>query len=161
MKDEQEVLTKAASQKATDAVALVEASLSYIKPYDAEKFYTPKEREPYDALSSRFSRAVEVVLKFFRSYEKLLYAENSETLRDLLHKMEKLQFIDSVVQWMNMRDIKNRIVHEYLPEEIKGIYDSIMGDYGKQLLKVKKKIEGLLFEPGDQGKKGTDKKWPH
>lgn len=132
-----------------DSVALVEASLSYIKPYDAEKFYTPKEREPYDALSGRFSRAVEMVLKFFRSYEKLLYAENSETLRDLLHKMEKLEFIDSVVQWMNMRDIRNRIVHEYLPEEIKAIYDSIMGDYGKQLIKVKKKIEDLSFEPED------------
>ncbi len=149
MNDEQKVLTQAASQKVKDAVALVEASLSDIKPYDAEKFYTPKELEPYDALSSRFTRAIEVVLKFFRSYEKLLYAENSETLRDLLHKMEKLEFIDSVVQWMSMRDIRNRIVHEYLPEEIKGIYDSIMEDYGKQLLKVKKKIETLSLEPDD------------
>jgi hypothetical protein len=39
-----------------------------------------------------------------------------------------------------MRDVRNRIVHDYLPEDIKEIYDSIMGPFGKQLLKVKEKI---------------------
>lgn len=141
VKKEQKVLTGAASEKALDAIALVEASLSDIKPYDVEKYYTPKDREPYDALSSRFSRAVEVCLKFFRSYEKLMYGENSETIRDLLHQMEKLDFIDSVEQWLEMRDIRNRIVHDYLPDDIKEIYDSIMGPFEKQLRKVRKKIK--------------------
>lgn len=145
-KEEQKILTKAASRRTLDAIALVEASLSDIKPYDVEKFYTPKDREPYDALSSRFSRAVEVSIKFFRGYEKLMYGENSETLRDLLHRMEKLHFIDSVVQWIDMRDVRNRIVHDYLPEDIKEIYDSIMDPFGKQLLKVKEKINTLTLE---------------
>ena len=150
MKDEQKILTGAAAKKAADAIALVEASLSYIKPYDSEKSYTPREREPYDALSDRFSRAVEVSIKFFKSYEKFIYGENSETLRDLLNRMEKLGFIDSVLTWMNMRDVRNRIVHEYLPEEIKAIYDSIFTPFGNQLRKVKKKIEILSFEPDEE-----------
>ncbi|HLP58783.1 MAG TPA: nucleotidyltransferase substrate binding protein [Candidatus Deferrimicrobium sp.] len=144
VRKEQKVLTEAASEKALDAIALVEASLSDIKPYDVEKYYTPKDREPYDAFSSRFSRAVEVCLKFFRSYEKLMYGENSETIRDLLHRMEKLDFIDSVEQWLEMRDIRNRIVHDYLPDDIKEIYDSIMGPFGKQLRKVRKKIKVII-----------------
>ena len=151
MQDEQKILTKAAAKRAADAIALVEASLSYIKPYDSEKLYTPREREPYDALSDRFSRAVEVSIKFFKSYEKLMYGENSETLRDLLNRMEKLSFIDSVLTWMKMRDLRNRIVHEYLPEEIKEIYDSIFTPFGNQLRKVKKKIETLSFEPDKTG----------
>jgi uncharacterized protein YutE (UPF0331/DUF86 family) len=146
--DNQQKLTQKAAQKAIDSLALVEASLSYIKPYDAEKIYTAKEREPYDALSDRFSRAVEICIKFFRSYEKLMYAENSDTLRDLLHKMEKLDFIGPVITWMNMRDVRNRIVHDYLPEDIKEIYDSIMGEFGIELLKVKKKIQILSIQPG-------------
>jgi len=150
MKDEQKILTGAAAKKAADAIALVEASLSYIKPYDSEKSYTPREREPYDALSDRFSRAVEVSIKFFKSYEKFIYGENSETLRDLLNRMEKLGFIDSVLTWMNMKDVRNRIVHEYLPEEIKAIYDSIFTPFGNQLRKVKKKIEILSFEPDEE-----------
>ena len=143
MKTEQKILTQIASQKAVDAITLLEASLSYIKPYDTKKLYSPKEREPYDALSDRFSRAVEVSIKFFRSYEMFMYGENSDTLRDLLHRMEKLDFIDTTIIWMKMRDVRNRIVHDYLPDEIKKIYDSIMGPFGNQLLKVKKKIEGL------------------
>ncbi|NIM17068.1 MAG: hypothetical protein GTO45_34125 [Candidatus Aminicenantes bacterium] len=149
MKDEQRTLTKIAAKKALDAIALVESSLSYIKPYDPEKFYTPKEREPYDALNDRFSRAVEVTTKFFRSYEMFMYGENSETLRDLLNRMEKLGFLGPVLTWMEMRDVRNKIVHEYIPEAIKEIYDSIMGPFAKQLRKVKKKIKTLSFEPVD------------
>lgn len=145
------ILTQGIAKKALDAVALVEASLSDIKPYDEEKFYNPKEREPYDALSDRFVRAVEISIKFFRSYEMYMYGEHSETLRDLLNRMEKLEFIGSVMTWMKMRDVRNRIVHEYLPEEIKEIYDLIMGKFGNQLQKVKEKIEGLTFKPNDEG----------
>lgn len=39
--------------------------------------------------------------------------------------------------WIQMRDVRNRIVHDYLPEEIKGICDSIMGEMGSELLQVK------------------------
>jgi hypothetical protein len=88
VKEEREQLAKIASQKALDAIKLVEASLSYIKPYDVEKTYTPREREPYDALNDRFTRAVEVCIKFFRSYELYMYGESSETFRDLLNRME-------------------------------------------------------------------------
>ena len=73
----------------------------------------------------------------------LMYAENSETIRDLLNRMEKLKFIDSVWIWMEMRNVRNKIVHEYLPEAIKEIYNSIMGPFWKQLLQVKKKIDKI------------------
>ena len=141
MKDARDQLVKIAAQNVVAAINLVESSLSDIKPYDTEKIYTPKQREPYDALSDRFCRAVEIGIKFFRSFEMLMYAENSETLRDLLNRMEKLDFIDSVLVWIEMRDIRNKIVHEYLPEAIKEIYDSIMGPFWKQLLKLKNRIE--------------------
>jgi len=80
MKSDQQILTNSSLNKTINAIKLVEASLNHIKPYSANKQYTPKEREPYDALSDRFIRAVEISLKYFRSYEKLMYGENSETL---------------------------------------------------------------------------------
>ncbi len=43
-----------------------------------------------------------------------------------------------------MRDVRNRIVHGYLPEEIKDIYDSIMGTFGKELLSLKEKTSNFL-----------------
>ena len=126
-----------------NAINLVEASLDRIEPYDPNKIYSPEEREPYDALSDRFVRSIEICLKFFKGYERYMYAENLETLRDQLNRMEKLNLISSVLVWMQMRDVRNRIVHDYLPEEIKDIYTSIMGTYGNELKSIKEKI-GLI-----------------
>ncbi|MCK4252701.1 nucleotidyltransferase substrate binding protein [candidate division WOR-3 bacterium] len=140
MRDDQQILTKASLNKAIDAINLVEASLKEVKPFNANKIYTPKEREPYDALCDRFIRAVEISLKYFRSYEKLMYGEISETLRDLLNRMGKLEIISSITLWMQMRDVRNRIVHDYLPEEIKDMYDEIMDAFGKELLRLKTKL---------------------
>ncbi|MEA2104639.1 MAG: nucleotidyltransferase substrate binding protein [Candidatus Cloacimonadota bacterium] len=140
MKKDQKIITKTALYKAISAINLVEASLEYIKPYKINQYYTPREREPYDALCDRFIRAIEISLKYFRSYEKLMYGENSETIRDLLNRMEKLEIISSVILWMQMRDVRNRIVHDYLPEEIRDMYDEIMGIFGNELLQLKRKL---------------------
>lgn len=128
------------------AIALVEASLAGLARYDAQRAYTPKEREPYDALSDRFVRAVEVSLRFFRTYERHLYAENSETLRDLLNRVDKLRLIDSVALWIEMRDVRNRIVHDYLPEQIQALYDLVMGRFGDELIRLGRAIENIASD---------------
>ena len=130
---EQTEVTKRELAKMFDTVALVQASLDKLASYDATRNYSSDESEPYDALSDRFIRAVEISLKFFRSYERLQFAEESDTLRDRLNRMEKLELISSVEQWFNMRDVRNRIVHDYLPNEIKQMYDDIMGPFALEL----------------------------
>ncbi len=136
-------LLTASIAKTRDTIFLVEYSLREVPPFDPHKKYNPKEREPYDALSDRFIRSVEMCLKFFRSYEKYLFAENSETLRDLLNKMEKQNIISSTTLWMEMRDLRNRIAHDYLPDEIKKIYDLIMDKYGKELIAIGNRLKTL------------------
>ena len=141
MTDDQTILTEAARKKTIDAILLVEASLNRVSPFVLDKTYSPLEAEPYDALCDRFIRAIETSIKYFRSYEKLMFAENSETLRDLLNRMEKLNLISSLDLWMKMRDVRNRIVHDYLPEKIKDMYDSIMNEFEKELLNLYKFIK--------------------
>jgi hypothetical protein len=136
---DQHLVTLASLDKFRNAVELVKASLGKLSPYDAEHEYTADECEPYDALCDRFVRAVEVGLKFFRSFERYQFGEDSETLRDLLNRMEKLEMISSVEQWFKMRDIRNRIVHDYIPAQIKQIYDDIMDIFGPELIACAKK----------------------
>lgn len=139
-------------EKALAAIRLVDASLKKLAPYNADCTYTPEEREPYDALSDRFVRAVEVCIKFFRSYELLQFAENSNTLRDQLNRMEKLGLITSTELWFRMRDVRNRIVHDYLPAEIKGLYDDLLGPLGSELKKTAAVIEHLPIETPETSK---------
>lgn len=130
-------------KRVNDAINMLFSSLESLDAYDTGKWYTPKEREPYDALSDRFIRAIEICIKFFRSYEQLQYADSSETTRDLLNRMEKLRLISSTIKWIEMRELRNRIVHDYLPEQIKEMYDLIMIDFKQELQFVKEKISKL------------------
>ena len=132
--------------KTLAAIKLVDASLKKLESYDASRTYTPEEREPYDALSDRFVRAVEVCIKFFRSYELLQFAENSSTLRDQLNRMEKLGIVTSTELWFQMWDVRNRIVHDYLPTEIKDLYDDLLGPLGAELQKTAGVIAALPLE---------------
>lgn len=133
-------LAKSAAEKTIKAIDLVDASLNKIQPFDPEKIYTPDELESYDALCDRFVRGVESAIKFFKTYERAQFAEISETIRDLFNRMEKLDLISSHELWLLMRDIRNRIVHDYLPEQIKDMYDLISGPYSQELLELRTKL---------------------
>jgi len=139
-------LITAARQKVLNTIMLVEASLSRITPYDVNQNYTPEEMEPYDAMSGRFIRAVEVSLKFFRTYERYLFAESSDTIRDLLNRMATVDLITSTQLWVAMRDVRNRIVHDYLPKDIKQIYDVIQNQFGNELKQLQSKLIDLSID---------------
>ena len=139
-------LITVARQKVLNTIMLVEASLSRITPYDVNQNYTPEEMEPYDAMSGRFIRAIEVSLKFFRTYERYLFVESSDTIRDLLNRMATVDLITSTQLWVAMRDVRNRIVHDYLPKDIKQIYDAIQNQFGNELKQLKSKLIDLSID---------------
>jgi uncharacterized protein YutE (UPF0331/DUF86 family) len=143
VKKDYKILLQASISKLVSAINLVEASLKDLPPYDINRKYSPKELEPYDALSDRFIRAVESCIRFFKTYEYYLNTVPSETYRDLLLSMEKLNVISSVGIWIDMRDIRNRVVHDYLPYQVKEIHDSIMGEFKDELTLAKQKIEAI------------------
>ena len=139
-------LISAARQKVLNTIMLVEASLSRITPYDVNQNYTPEEMEPYDAMSGRFIRAIEVSLKFFRTYERYLFVESSDTIRDLLNRMATVDLITSTQLWVAMRDVQNRIVQDYLPKDIKQIYDAIQNQFGNELKQLQSKLIDLSID---------------
>jgi len=110
------------------ALDLVFASAARYAPFAPGRIYSPQEREPYDALSDRFLRAFESSLKFFRTWERVREADVSETFRDLLLRMEKVGFIGDLATWITLRDLRNRVVHDYLPDEIAALYAAIIAE---------------------------------
>ena len=144
MSERQRRLIGSAAGKATAAAALVGASLAKVPAYSEEEDYSADEREPYDALTDRFIRAVEMCLQFFRRFERLEFGEESLTLRDRLNRMERLGLITSVELWMKMRDVRNRAVHDYQPDQLKRMYDDMMEIFGPELLGCAGEIEKVL-----------------
>jgi hypothetical protein len=77
-----------------------------------------EEMESIDSLTSKFSRTSDIYLqKVLRSIWMLL-REDTVPLIDLLNRAEKLMIIVSAEELLQMRDIRNQIAHEYLPEAV-------------------------------------------
>jgi len=130
-----------AAEKYRNVYRLLQASVGKTTDFDSRKNYSVDELESYDALSDRFIRAVEVAIKFFRTYEYYLRAEQSQILRDGLHQMEKLGVISSLDIWLDMRDIQSRIVHDYVPEKIAAMYFLIRNEFFTELTQLNRFIE--------------------
>ena len=130
-------------KKVIKTITLVNASLENLEPYNSEIEYSPLESMPYDALSGRFIRSVEMCSKFFRIYERMILGDSSDTYRQLLNNMSKIQLISSVDLWLDMKDVRNRIVHDYLPDETKQIFDDIIGAYSFELNRLLLKLDDI------------------
>ncbi len=126
------------------ALELLFASADAYSGFDPTRLYTPKEREPFDALCDRYLRSFESSLKFFRTWERVREAAPSDTFRDLLLRMEKLGFISSATTWLTMRDLRNRIAHEYLPEELQKIYSAIVGTATPEMRRLAARVSASL-----------------
>ena len=42
--------------------------------------------------------------------------------------MEKVGLITSLAIWIALRDLRNRVVHDYLPDELAQLYAAIIGE---------------------------------
>lgn len=120
-----------------EAADLVGASLPRYRPFDPARAYTPVEREPWDALCDRYLRAVEMAIRCFRTWERSRLATASDSYRDLLGNIEKWGLIADRELWFRMRDLRNRIAHDYLPGQLAEIYALIHDGYGPELLRLR------------------------
>ena len=69
-------------------------------------------------MTSKFSRTSDICLqKVLRSIWMLL-REDTVPLIDSLNRAEKMMIILSAEELLQMRDIRNQIAHEYLPEAV-------------------------------------------
>lgn len=142
-KPNKSIILQSYIDKSIRSISILEASIKKVKPFDEHKDYNYDELEPYDALSDRFMRAVEILFKFLRSYQIFNEGISSETLRDLLLYAEKLNFITSTEIWFEMREVRSRIVHDYFPEQQKQLFADITGPFFNEIRYIQKKIKGI------------------
>ncbi|MFT4926928.1 MAG: hypothetical protein ACI8WB_003028 [Phenylobacterium sp.] len=135
------VLLSQIKQKTQRAIDLFSHSVNKLAPYDKNQNYTPDELEPYDALADRFIRVIEMDLRYFRTWELYQEGLTAGSTRDNLLKMEKLGLVTNAALWIDMRNVRNKIVHDYLPEQTEQMFHLLMTDFAKELFYSAEKIE--------------------
>lgn len=114
--------------------AEVRSALSYLE-YSDKKIQSlpldPKDLnaetlETWESYLARFARVTDIFLtKYIRSYILNLDPAFRGELRDFVDKAEKNNLIDSSDKWMEIRELRNKISHEYSNKELKAIFESV------------------------------------
>jgi len=88
--------------------------------------YTLEESDHFEGLTSRFARLSDMLIqKTFRLIETL-DLDSPGTVRDRINRAEKKGLISSAQTFIEIRDLRNDIAHEYHTAELHKIYKQVM-----------------------------------
>jgi len=108
------------------ALATLNLSVEKCKLIITKKEYTFEEMESLDSLRSKFGRTSDLYTqKVLRTIWMLLH-EPFVPFIDLLNKAEKIHLIWSADQLIEIRDLRNQITHEYIPEALTDLIPEII-----------------------------------
>jgi uncharacterized protein with HEPN domain len=115
---------QAAVQKTQNLFPFTPTSMSVLKD---------EEVALLDMMTTRFSKLQDLIgAKIFPLILDIL-GENAPSFRDKLNKLEKLEIIDDAHWWMQMREIRNLVTHDY-PDN----YDLLSAHFNQMLPFVQK-----------------------
>jgi hypothetical protein len=101
----------------------------------------PELLETFEALVSRFSRTTDIfIAKYLRSVAEKDDPAFRGGLRDWVNYAEKKGLINSASQWMEIRELRNKISHEYAAKDLALIFKQVL-DNTHTVLDIRKVIK--------------------
>ena len=101
------------------AVSTLKLSVYKCNVIGIKESYSFEELESFDSLTSKFNRTSDIFTqKVLRSVWILLH-EPFAPFIDMMNNCEKMGILSSADQMIEIRDLRNQIAHEYLPDAIR------------------------------------------
>ena len=108
------------------ATSMLQHSYTVCKNLEHKKKYSLSELDLFEALTGRFARLNDIIIrKMFRTIDRL-DIEPEGTVRDSINRAEKKGLIDRGDQFGQIREIRNIIAHEYLLEDMSQLYQNVL-----------------------------------
>lgn len=90
-----------------------------------------EEQESFDSLTSKFNRTSDLFTQKIIRTSWMLLHEPFVTFIDMMNLSEKIGMIHSADQMIEIRDMRNQISHEYIPEAIKDLVPEVIALHEK------------------------------
>jgi hypothetical protein len=116
------VLLKSELNLMNDASAVLKYSYRKCLKIKTKKNYTLKELDSFENLASRFARLNDIIIQRVLKTIHSIDLDEINTVRDLINLAEKKNLIKSAQKTIEMRELRNSIVHEYIPDVIKSVF---------------------------------------
>ena len=108
------------------SVDTLQRSVSKCKGITVKETYTFEEQESFDSLTSKFNRTSDLFTQKVLRTTWMLLHEAFEPFIDLLNKCEKMRLLCSASQILSIRDMRNQISHEYIPEALRDLVPEVI-----------------------------------
>ncbi len=105
-----------------DAASILKYSYKKCIRIKSKKEYTLKELDAFENLTSRFARLNDIIIQRVIKTIHSIDLDEITTVRDSINLAEKKNLIKSAQVMIEMRELRNSIVHEYIPDVIKSVY---------------------------------------
>ncbi len=104
----------------------LEESFKRCEKIGIKESYEAQELIEFEALTSRFARSVDILTsRLIRSLLRYL-REDKKTLIDVANYLEKLELVESADKFLELRDIRNLISHEYVLENLNELFQMVL-----------------------------------
>jgi hypothetical protein len=120
------VLLKSELKLMNDASSILEYSYKKCLKIKIKDQLSFKELDAFENLASRFARLSDIVIQKVIKTIHAINLDDVTTVRDSINAAEKMNLINSAGVMIEMRELRNSIVHEYMPDAIKSIFISIL-----------------------------------
>lgn len=91
-------------------------------PLTADQMPEHEDLEKFESLTARFARFNDILLqKIFRLIDTI-DLDDGGTVRDRINRAEKKGLIEDAQRFIEIRELRNRIAHEYQPEAMSIIF---------------------------------------
>ncbi|WP_024789361.1 hypothetical protein [Lebetimonas sp. JH292] len=106
-----------------------------------------EEYELFEALANRFGRCVDILInRVLRSLD-LFELEDINKKLDIVIRAEKRGFVDNYELLIEMKNLRNELVHEYIEEELEEIFIEIL-EYTPKLFDIINKTLDYIKKEG-------------
>ena len=108
------------------AVFTLQLSINKCHTIGLKENYSFEELESFDSLTSKFNRTSDIFTqKVLRTVWMLLH-EPFIPFIDMVNKGEKILLLRSADAIIEIRDLRNQIAHEYIPEAIRDLVPEVI-----------------------------------
>ncbi|MFK5971378.1 MAG: hypothetical protein QM487_14855 [Candidatus Marithrix sp.] len=107
--------------------------------------YLAEEYDAFETLTSRYARAIDLIIRKVLRTIDVVEFEQPGTLIDTINRSEKRGLIDSVQSLREMTDLRNEIAHDYIKTELVKTFEYIL-IYTPQIIVVSERIKNYVMQ---------------
>ncbi len=125
------------------SIKWLKRSYGRCKKIGIKEKYSDDEFDEFENLCSRYGRSIDIFInKVLRSID-LMELENIGTNIDVVNRAEKRCLIDSVDEIIEMKALRNEIVHEYVEKRLIEKFKKVL-EFSEKIMKFYERTEKYI-----------------